>query len=225
MKTEIPDTLHILAFAPCPLRFANPSSIYIFLARMVFLAAVCACLFSTTLSANPQICESVALVFPACRIADCRICDSKRPDIKIPNSKVPGSKEITTIAPMNFRLLPPILALAAEPNTANPCSSKFSSHPNPGQVRIDVSTNQSAGPAAKTNPDTIPEHRFWDRQNDLLFAAVGASRALDYASTLNFRRRGRNEAFLTNDIVDNHAAFAAIEAAGTAASIGMSYLF
>ena len=126
---------------------------------------------------------------------------------------------------MNFRPLPPILALAAEPNTANPCSSKFSSHPNPGQARTDVPTNQSAGPAAKTNPDTIPEHRFWDRQNDLLFAAVGASRALDYASTLNFRRRGRNEAFLTNDIVDNHAAFAAIEAAGTAASIGMSYLF
>jgi len=72
---------------------------------------------------------------------------------------------------------------------------------------------------------SISEHRFWDRENDLLFAAVGASRALDYASTLNFRRRGRDEAFLTNDIVDNHPAFAAIEAAGTAASIGISYLF
>jgi hypothetical protein len=71
----------------------------------------------------------------------------------------------------------------------------------------------------------IVEHHFWDGKNVLLFAAVGASRALDYSSTLNFRRRGRNEALLTNDIVDNHAAFAAIEAGATAASIGVSYLF
>src|SRR2546430_1401520 len=54
-------------------------------------------------------------------------------------------------------------------------------------------------------PETRFEHRFWDRENDLLFAAVGASRTLDYFSTLNFRRRGRNEALLTNDVVDNHA--------------------
>ena len=69
------------------------------------------------------------------------------------------------------------------------------------------------------------EHPFWDRENDLLFAAVGASRTLDYFSTLNFRRRGRNEALLTNDIVDNHGAFASLEAAATVASIGVSYLF
>jgi uncharacterized protein YfiM (DUF2279 family) len=69
------------------------------------------------------------------------------------------------------------------------------------------------------------EHRFWDTTNDLLFAGVGASRTLDYFSTLNMRRRGRQEIFLTNDVVDNHAAFAVIEAAGTGASIGVAYLF
>jgi hypothetical protein len=69
------------------------------------------------------------------------------------------------------------------------------------------------------------QHRFWDRENILLFSFVGASRALDYFSTLNMRRRGRDEVFLTNDIVDNHAAFAAIEAGGTAISIGASYFF
>jgi hypothetical protein len=72
-------------------------------------------------------------------------------------------------------------------------------------------------------PQTI--HRFWDRTNDLWFAAVGAGRALDYASTLNLRRRGVDEIFLTNSIVDNHPLFGGIEAAGTAASIGVSYLF
>lgn len=69
------------------------------------------------------------------------------------------------------------------------------------------------------------DHRFWDKENAWLFAGVGASRTLDYFSTLNMRRRGRQEIFLTNDIVDNHAAFAVIEASGTAASIGISYLF
>jgi hypothetical protein len=57
------------------------------------------------------------------------------------------------------------------------------------------------------------------------FAGVGAARAVDYASTLNLRRRGLDEIFLTNSIVDNHPLFGGIEAAATAASIGVSYLF
>jgi hypothetical protein len=69
------------------------------------------------------------------------------------------------------------------------------------------------------------EHRFWDRENDWLFAAVAASRTLDYFSTLNMRRRGRQEIFLNNSTVDNHAEFAGIEAAATGASIGASYIF
>jgi hypothetical protein len=73
----------------------------------------------------------------------------------------------------------------------------------------------------------LPErpHRFWDKENDWLFAGVGASRTLDYFSTLNMRSRGRQEIFLTNDVVDNHAAFAMIEASATGVSIGASYLF
>jgi hypothetical protein len=69
------------------------------------------------------------------------------------------------------------------------------------------------------------QHRFWDKENDWLFAGVGASRTLDYFSTLNMRRRGRQEILLTNDVVDNHAAFAGIEAAAAGASIGAAYLF
>jgi hypothetical protein len=68
-------------------------------------------------------------------------------------------------------------------------------------------------------------HKFWDTENILLFAGVGAARGLDYASTLNIRRRGINEGLLNNETVDNHAAFAAIEGATTAASIGLSYIF
>jgi hypothetical protein len=86
-------------------------------------------------------------------------------------------------------------------------------------------------PAASASPVDRPPilprqtHHFWDKENAWLFAGVGASRALDYSSTLNFRRRGDNEVFLTNAMVDNHPAFAAVEAGATGLSIGVSYLF
>jgi hypothetical protein len=75
--------------------------------------------------------------------------------------------------------------------------------------------------SAKTAP---PVHKFWDKENDLLFAGVGAARMMDYASTRHFRDLGDNEVLLTNSIVDNRPLFVGIELAGTAASIGVSYL-
>lgn len=78
-------------------------------------------------------------------------------------------------------------------------------------------------PVPAANP-AVNAHRFWDRTNAELFAGVAAVRALDFASTRRFRARGVNEALLSNSIVDNKPLFAGIEAAGTAASIGVSYL-
>ena len=75
------------------------------------------------------------------------------------------------------------------------------------------------------NKEQPPPHHFWDKKNDWLFAGVGAARTFDYFSTLNLRRRGDQEILVTNDVVDNHAAFAVVEAAGTGVSIGVSYLF
>ena len=83
---------------------------------------------------------------------------------------------------------------------------------------------QAAQQSSKTSILPI-EHHFWNKENDLLFAGVAAARTLDYFSTLNMRRRGRQEIFLTNDAVDNHAGFASIEAGATGVSIGASYLF
>jgi hypothetical protein len=96
--------------------------------------------------------------------------------------------------------------------------------PNAPVAQGDPQEPEKAPPSAKIDLKPPPP-RFWDRENDLLFAAVGAGRALDYASTLNLRHRGINEAFLTNSIVDNHPLFAGIEVAATAASVGVSYLF
>jgi hypothetical protein len=95
----------------------------------------------------------------------------------------------------------------------------------PSTPKNESSVTDDSSIYAKESADIPKPHRFWDKKNAWLFAGVGASRALDYSSTLNLRRRGNQEILVTNDLVDNHAAFAVVEAAGTAVSIGASYLF
>ena len=73
--------------------------------------------------------------------------------------------------------------------------------------------------------DYTPQHRFWDRKNILLFSGVAVFRSLDYASTRNFERRGRQEVLIPDDVVNNSAGFASLEAAGAATSVGISYIF
>ena len=98
-----------------------------------------------------------------------------------------------------------------------------------GVFAQDNSANTAATPAmvkprasSKIPPQT---HKFWDTENICLFSGVGAARMLDYASTRHFRDQGDHEVLLTNGIVDNRPLFVGIELAGTAASIGVSYLF
>jgi len=81
------------------------------------------------------------------------------------------------------------------------------------------------GKKVEPPPAPVSQHRFWDRENIFLFSGVSAFRGLDYASTRNFERRGRQEVLLPDDVVNNSAGFASLEAAGTAASVGISYLF
>ena len=50
-------------------------------------------------------------------------------------------------------------------------------------------------------------------------------RGLDYASTRNFMARGRTEILIPDDVVNNSAGFASLEAAGAATSVGISYIF
>src|SRR5208282_1752304 len=72
-------------------------------------------------------------------------------------------------------------------------------------------------------PKSAVHHAFWDRKNILLFSGIAATRALDYASTRNFQARGRQEILLPQGVVNNSAAFASIEAAGAATSVGIAY--
>jgi hypothetical protein len=93
------------------------------------------------------------------------------------------------------------------------------------QVRSDLSgigSGEASAVPSVQPADTV--HRFWDRKNLWLFSGVAAARGLDYASTYNMLDRGRQEILLPDEVVNNRAGFAALEAAGTATSIGLSYL-
>lgn len=84
----------------------------------------------------------------------------------------------------------------------------------------------NASPAV-TQPveDSSANHTFWDKKNILLFSGVAVFRGLDYASTRNMQARGREEILIPDDVVNNSAGFAALEAAATATSVGISYIF
>jgi hypothetical protein len=95
----------------------------------------------------------------------------------------------------------------------------------PARAQQPVPQTQNAGPAtAPDAPSRAQSHRFWDRTNILLFSGVAVFRGLDYASTRNFMARGRGEILIPDDVVNNSAGFASLEAAGTMASVGISYL-
>ncbi|MGC2182986.1 MAG: hypothetical protein WA637_06895 [Terriglobales bacterium] len=86
-----------------------------------------------------------------------------------------------------------------------------------------TATPSSAPAPIPDAPSKNPPHAFWDRTNILLFSGVAVFRGLDYASTRNFLARGREEVLIPDDIVNNSAAFASLEAAGTLTSVGLSY--
>jgi hypothetical protein len=88
----------------------------------------------------------------------------------------------------------------------------------------DIHSESNATASLRPRKNTGEPHKFWDGENMLLFTGVAAARALDFTSTRHFRGRDVNEVLLTNGIVDNKPLFAGIEAVGTAASIGVSYL-
>lgn len=99
-------------------------------------------------------------------------------------------------------------------------SPQMLSDPDEGAVRI-VAPEAIDTPA----PVVSPVHAFWDRENLWLFSGIAITRGLDYASTRNMQARGRKEILLAPEVVNNSAAFASLEAAGTMTSIGVSYIF
>jgi len=140
--------------------------------------------------------------------------------------------EPRAVTPSRLRLAIPLIALLAAPASlfAQQTKTPEQQAPPSGGEQAPAQTPPPAAPLPDHPQPTEPAkklqvHRFWDQTNCWLFAGVLGARYLDFASTLNARRRGLNEALLNNEIVDNHAEFAAIEFGGTLTSVGVSYLF
>ncbi|MGO9123519.1 MAG: hypothetical protein ACLP6G_01385 [Terriglobales bacterium] len=94
---------------------------------------------------------------------------------------------------------------------------------------LPLATAQATSPqalqqAVPNSPQPAVAHAFWDRANILLFSGIAVVRGMDYASTRNFQARGRQEILLPDEVVNNSAGFASLEAAGTMTSVGISYI-
>ncbi len=87
-----------------------------------------------------------------------------------------------------------------------------------------LSISESKTPPLGNSDSIEPRHDFLDKTNILLFSGMAIFRVLDYTSTRNMLARGREERLIPDDVVYSNAGFASLEAAGAAASIGVSYL-
>jgi hypothetical protein len=91
--------------------------------------------------------------------------------------------------------------------------------------QLSIAATPTSPPTAARNLDSVERpHQFLDKTNILLFSGIVVFRVLDYTSTRNMLARGREERLIPDDVVNNNAGFASLEAAGAATSIGISYL-
>ena len=96
--------------------------------------------------------------------------------------------------------------------------------PQPATAQDLTSATLPLPPAILSATPAPPPHAFWDRTNLTLFSGIAVTRGMDYASTRNFQARGRQEILLPDDVVNNSAGFASLEAAATMTSVAISYL-
>ncbi len=121
---------------------------------------------------------------------------------KLFNLLIAGAVSLLTICPASFAQGP--TPEAPSPNVAVAPASSFVAHP---------------GPA--TN-----EHKFWDRQNQILFLATAALSTADFAVTRSNLQSGGRELNPVVRIFGRSTAGLAVNFAGeTAGVVGLSYFF
>lgn len=122
------------------------------------------------------------------------------------------------------KLKRPILVSLLGAWLATPSTAQEAAIPGNGAPLQPPISEPVVHPQEPMKPPAAP-HNFWDRENLWLFSGIAVTRGLDYASTRNFQARGRQEILLPDEVVNNSAGFASLEAAGTMTSIGISYIF
>jgi hypothetical protein len=118
-------------------------------------------------------------------------------------------------------LVAPRFSIAQQPVIENPPPAKPQITQSSTPIQVGVPPSLAVEPEKRDLPS---QHAFWDRTNLALFAGVAFTRGMDYASTRNFQARGRQEILLPDDVVNNSAAFASLEAAATMTNVGVAYL-
>ena len=90
-----------------------------------------------------------------------------------------------------------------------------------------VSPNMAIiAPSARALPEAPSQHRFWDKENRVLFASVGALSAADFAVTRSILQNGGKELNPVTRVFSGSTAGLAVNFAGeTAGIIGISYIF
>jgi hypothetical protein len=91
-------------------------------------------------------------------------------------------------------------------------------------------TSFEPAPAVRSAPVTLPEspvrHRFWDRENSVLFATSAAFSAADFVVTRdNLHSGGRELNPITSWFTGSTAGLAVNFAGETAGVVGLSYFF
>jgi len=90
-------------------------------------------------------------------------------------------------------------------------------------------STSSTSVSTRVDPATLPEapgHRFWDRENSLLFAASTGFSAADFAVTRDNLRSGGQELNPVTRVFSGSTTGLAVNFAGeTAGVVGLSYLF
>jgi hypothetical protein len=81
-------------------------------------------------------------------------------------------------------------------------------------------------PASQSQTPAAPSHRFWDRENRLLFASVAASNTLDFAVTYSNLQDGGKELNPVTRLFTGSTATLALNFVGETAGVtGVSYFF
>jgi hypothetical protein len=138
------------------------------------------------------------------------------------NAEMPGEGAILSF--FKSHVLAMIMLGLVIPQPA--AAQRFGSQDSPAKPQGKDAAKPTLAALTTHQPATLtpPPHAFWDRTNLALFSGIAVTRGMDYASTRNFQARGRQEILLPDDVVNNSAGFASLEAAATMTSVGVSYL-
>ncbi|MGD1079305.1 MAG: hypothetical protein ABR881_13370 [Candidatus Sulfotelmatobacter sp.] len=91
---------------------------------------------------------------------------------------------------------------------------------------VSIEPNPMVKPVEPVTLPEAPSHRFWDRENSILFATNAAFSTTDFIATRNNLRNGGQELNPVTRVFAGSTAGLAVNFAGEAVGVvGLSYLF